>query len=542
MKRYLNPLNWFRWCTQFGFNWLMSVRWRGSLWALPFVIVTALMITGSAVAWSSSKTWRNRMISRKLVEAYREEDYKVVELLLKRRLRDEPQNIDLRLQQAEVFSLLEKKEEASRQYRELAFTENEARAAFWLLRNELKTDEAAKWTPEQQDDFVKLTEIAYAKFPDDLQINAWRAEALIRDKRILEAVPLLQVLQKAQPIRAIQIAILLRSQGQEQRAVEFAQQALRYIDEMVNDEPARADVRLTQAQILIFLKRYSDAVNTLFTGLNLSKDDRLRSALGECLVLYAQSIKPDDTSSETLRERLFLIQRASQFAPSHPAVIKAVGDTVLAAAREDSPEVVALRESLIEGSSPSLAHFIRGTIAMLKGDSKVASIELELAAKDMPQSAAILNNLAVAKSQIAKETADQTLLDQSLQLINSAIELADKKITPGTAEQLLYFLETRGQIYLLLNRPTDAISDLEKVLPVPSLRLQAHRGLATAYTQAGLEDLASVHRQAAEKFASENAKPADESADTGKAETSPVPVNNPKDPAQQPADSFPKSP
>lgn len=501
MKRYLNPITWFRWLTEFFIAWLWSLDWRNALWSIPFILITCCMGIGSAIAWSSGKAWRNRIISQELAEAYRDEEYAVVELLLKRRLRQEPEDAQLLLQLAEVRLKQDRKDESIEGLRPLALERKNGKAAVWLLKNAFDYSSPEKLVDDQVDDFRQLTEVAIAEFPDDLQVNAWRADALLKDGKVLEAVPHMEKLEKIQPMRALQIAVMLRGRQEEDRAAEFASRALRYVEDRVRDEPAKAEFRMAHAQSLIFLNRYDEAVNSLFAGLNLSKDERLRPALGETLVLYAAAVRKEGNSLQSIQKQMAILQRAMQFAPASPVVIKAISDTVLASAQDQSPEIKALRESLVSGASPAIAHFVRGTVALMEDDLKTASVELELAAKELPQSAAVLNNLAVATATQGKETNDEVAFDKALGFVDRAIDLAEKDTRLAASEQLLYFYETRGQIFLLQKRYTDAVAELEKALPVAGLREQVHRALADAYTGLGLEESAADHRAAAEKFA-----------------------------------------
>lgn len=498
MKLYLNPLNWARWFGQFAIAWLFSIRWTGAWWAIPFVLVLVLMSTGAAIARSSSKTWRNRIISRQLSEASKAQDYKVVELLLNRRLREQPGDPELRLRLAETQVAMEKRDEGLAQFRELALKDRDGRAALWLIQNELKVAEMKNWTAEQYEEFGKLTEVAIAAYPNDERVNAFRADYLVKTGDLAAAIPHMEVLQKRQPMIALQIAALFRAQGDEKKATDAATGALRFIEEKVNDEPKKAELRMLHAQALVFLNETEAAADTLYKGYDLSRDERLRGPLAEALVLHAESLSKEGDGSKDLVKRLQFLRFAIQYAPANPAVIKVVGDTVLAAADDQSPEVIALRESLLKGASPALAHFIRGTVAMMRGDAKTGSFELELAAKDMPQSAAILNNLAVAKTVNAKESGDMAELDKALELVNKALELVSKA-PGGVGEQILYFYETRGQIHLLKKNYTDAISDLEKALQVQALKKGVHESLAQAYEGAGIPEMANLHKEASQE-------------------------------------------
>jgi tetratricopeptide (TPR) repeat protein len=165
-----------------------------------------------------------------------------------------------------------------------------------------------------------------------------------------------------------------------------------------------------------------------------------------------------------------------------------VADKVLATMDDDNAEVVEIRQALIDGSSAGIAHFIRGTAALLRDDLDSATTSLQLAAEHMPHSAAILNNLAVALT-----ARDDSKLEQALKISESAIRYSDRP-TP-------YYYETRGQILLRLGRYFDAIPDFERALRIPALAPAAHESLAECYRQVGDGELSRLHSQEAEALA-----------------------------------------
>jgi Flp pilus assembly protein TadD len=130
-----------------------------------------------------------------------------------------------------------------------------------------------------------------------------------------------------------------------------------------------------------------------------------------------------------------------------------------------------------------MAHFIRGTSAMMKNDLETATLHLELAAESLEMVPAVLNNLAVALA-----TRDDRDLDRALILVDKAIERSPEQP---------YFFETRGQILLKLEQFQEAISSFEKAMPAEALAVQVHRGLATAYAALGQAELAQGHERIA---------------------------------------------
>jgi tetratricopeptide (TPR) repeat protein len=165
-----------------------------------------------------------------------------------------------------------------------------------------------------------------------------------------------------------------------------------------------------------------------------------------------------------------------------------VADRVLASIDEENQQIAAIRQALIEGSSPAIAHFIEGTSALVKDDVDKATVHLKIASELMPNSGAIMNNLAVALTSRGDEN-----LEQALKFANSAIEN-----TPSVAP---HFYETRGQILFRLKRYLDAIPDLERALAHPDLAAGAHRSLASCYAELGEAELSKSHREAAERIA-----------------------------------------
>jgi len=157
-------------------------------------------------------------------------------------------------------------------------------------------------------------------------------------------------------------------------------------------------------QCQVFLDRHGDAVRLLGASVGRMKREEhrkvIQQAMGDTIVAWVNEIEsqPNETPTERLRV-LKMLQVALQYAPNNPRVLSLVADQVLRTLENEDEDIISVRNALVQGSSPGIAHFVRGTAALMKDDVDRAERHLTLAAKHLPKSAAILNNLAVAMTQ-----------------------------------------------------------------------------------------------------------------------------------------------
>jgi tetratricopeptide (TPR) repeat protein len=512
MLYYINPLTWLGWVAQFIQSWVLGFKWGAIPAAIPAILVLVTMLVGTSLVYSSSRAWRERLVEGHMINAYSEENYEVVEMLLKRQIRTNPDDEQLQMRLASAYESMEKQDEAREIFRTLAFDKASGRAAMWLLEKDYDREKAAEWPEEKTAEFGELTRVALVEFPENKQLNAFRAGYLMQRGELQEAITHLDKLTSASPVVGMQIAGMLRARGEEEKARAYSESSNKMIEKMVADEPKRTELRLLHAQSLISLKRHRDALNTLVEGFQQTKDERFRGAIGEAMILYSEAIAKESQDPNTLKLRLQLLKKASDVAPAHPAVIKAIADTILSTVNEEDDQVAALRQSLIDGTTPAMRHFIQGTVAMMQEKPELAAIELQLAAQEMPNSVAILNNLAFAKMSVAKEqNNDPKVLQQALDLSDKAIELVQK--VPEAGEQMLFFRETRGQIYLLQGKYIDAIADLGAAVQVPALSIQSNQAISEAYEKLGQPEMAAMHREAAESLIAQAAAEKEKNVD-----------------------------
>ena len=514
MNEYLNPLNWFRWLGQLVGGWFVSLPLRELPKAILAVAFLALMVICTFAAQSETSDWRGRLLDRQLRSSIDRDDFDTAELILNRKLAMSPDDSQLLFQLGMTKDSLDDREGATKLMRGLVGVKRHEPAARWMLQNSYLGKDWNQLSQSDKAEFGDLLRLIYSEAPNDIAIKNLYADFLIADQNFAKAIPLLDDLARAQPMRGLQAAALSRRLGNTATADRLARRTLLDVEKLFAEDPSNSILALAVAQNQLFLKRYSEAVRTLEQGIARAKTDpekrQLMQAMGDGIVVWVQSVQESeakDTEKERLRV-LKMLQVALRYAPNNPRVLTLVADQVLATMADKDSQVATIRNALVAGTSPGIAHFIRGTAYLMNGDQERAASSLELAATELPQSGAILNNLAVALSM--RQDADY---ERALKISEQAI-----RQTPDASP---HFFETRGQILQRLGRYKEAIPDLERALSVPNLAKNAHLSLATCYEKLGDTEIAELHLEAAAK---EQEKPPTESV-TASDEDAPMTEN-----------------
>ncbi len=488
MIDYLNPLRWLRWTSQFISGWFLSLPVRELPKTIPAFILLGLFVVCTIAAWSATSDWRGRLLDRQLISAFERDDFGTAELVLNRKIEKTPDDPQLLFRLGFTKEALEEKDAATELMRGLVQVKRHDPAARWLLQNRYIGKDWATLTDDEKEEFGKLLAMIYKGAPDDTPIKQMYADYLIASGDFTRAIPLLDDLARTQPMRGLQAAALSRNLGNDATADRLARRTLDSVNKLSEEDPTNSVLALAVAQNQLFLKRHGEAVRTLERAISRAKTpeekQRLALAMGDCIVSWVGAIDESPTKSKAERIRILkMLQVALQYAPNNPRVLTLVADQVLATMNDEDQQLQAIREALVSGTSPGIAHFIRGTAALMNDDLPRAEASLTLAAKALPRSGAILNNLAVAITM-----KDDGNLDDALKISNRAIS--------QTPEATPHFFETRGQILFRLKRYLDAIPDLEKALSVEALAPKAHETLAECYKQIDEPELSRLHMQA----------------------------------------------
>ena len=497
MLRYLNPLTYLKWIGQFIYAWGMSLPWNNAPMTIPALILVLVLGVASVIAFSSSSNnWRSNLLKKQLMVALDTDDYKTAELLLARQVHDRPEDGDTRFKLAIVQDEQGKTEEAVSQMQRLVSTKRHKEAARWLVRTKFDQKKWQELTDEDKEEFGFLAKLMFDEYPNDPGAKNLYADYLIASGSLSKALPVLRDLAIQNPLRGLQAAAVARRLKLDEEANAIALRSLNEMSTMSDEDPTNLSVSLAVAQNQLFLKRHTEAVQTLDKAMKLAKTPEhqqlARQAFGDAIVAFVQHI--EDTSDGTIAERvriLKMLRVALEHAPKNPRVLTVVSNQVLATLNNDDEQIAAVRKALVSGVSPGVAHFIKGTAALMKNDSVTAARELKLASEHMPLSSAVMNNLAVVLVQ--NENVD---LEQPLKIIEEAL-----KLSPNSPP---HYYETRGQILMRMGRYQDAISDLERALVVKSLEKKAHQDLALCYEKVNDLEMAALHKQAFLDFEKDN--------------------------------------
>ena len=455
MLKYLNPLTYLTWIGQFIYAWGMSLPWNTVPMTIPALILVLLLGIASVIAFSSnSNNWRSNLLKKQLMNALDTDDFKTAELLLTRQVRERPEDGDLRYRLAMIQNEQDKTDEAIAEMQRLVSTKRHKEAARWIVKTKFDQKKWQDLTDADKEEFGSLTKLMFDEYPNDPGVKNLYADYLIASGNLNKALPVLRDLAVQNPFLGLRAAAVARQLGYTDEADTIVKRSLGEMSTISDEDPTNLSISLAVAQNQIFLKQYDQAIRTLDKSVKLAKtpeqQQQARTAFGDAVVLFVQNI--EDTSSGTIAERVRILQMmkvALQYAPKNPRVLTLVSNQVLATLNEDNEQIAAVREALVSGVSPGVAHFIKGTAALLKNDNETATRELKLASEHMPLSSAVMNNLAVVL--INNPNTD---LEQPLKIIEEAI-----KLTPNSPP---HYYETRGQILMRMERYQDAIPDLER--------------------------------------------------------------------------------
>lgn len=512
MLRYLNPLVWLRWLGQFVSAWLLSIPWADAPKAIPALILVIVVTVTGFIALTGSG-FRSRRVNRQLASAFEVDDFETAELMLRRQIAADPDDPDLRYRLAMARDEQGARDEALAIMRDLVAQLDHAEAARWILTNEYIEQSGAEtkraWNElslEEQDEYGELLELLHEETPDQIGISDALARYYEGTGRLAKAVPVYVEIADTVPMRGLKAAFLQRQLGREQSATDLAEQTLGVLQERYEEEPTNSQLAVAVANTQIFLKRYPEAIQTLGVAVDRARTPELaaelRQGLAESIARYIEHIEETAAESSNQRGRtLAMLQKALEFAPNNPRVLMLLADQILTSDESEGGDekLKELRRSLIEGASPGIGHFIRGTSALMKDDVDKAVMHLSMAADMMPGSGAILNNLAVAMTQQQEPDLEKALKlsDQAIQVTEQAAQKSGEPVSPA-------FYETRGQILFELGEYRRAVPDLERALAVDRLKEKAHESLAVCYRELGDDELSEEHRHAAEELAGES--------------------------------------
>lgn len=481
----LNPLWWIIWTVQFGWRWLLTRRYVPLLLGVPAAAVLSIVF-GAAYAGSRIGKGRETIHQKQMLgQALERGDFKLASLCSAALLAAKPDSEEYRFTHAMITCDAGDEAAGLAMMTDLAIDARSAKAALWLADSVGDFNQFAAWNATQKQTYLKWLSLGVEFDPKNDPPRQRLGTILRAAGDFRGAYRVLLPLADQDTTTNFVVAFLEQKIGLEQQAQTRGQALLKVYRERLNVNPQDADARIQCASIFAMLGKETEAVELLRRGIVLSTDvnqlQQLKTALVEAMVLQASALQSEDSSPRGLLTRLNLLREAMGVDATNPALLEAISTACIEASESKNNELFILREALVQGVGSDTAHFILGTIALNQGDVDAASQHLEIAAKSNPNLPGLLNNLAYAMTQ--QESPD---LDRALRLADAAV-----RNLPNHA----YLRETRGQIYLKLERYTDAIADLEFALSAIELRPRIREGLAVAYQAMGQSDIAKRQRE-----------------------------------------------
>jgi tetratricopeptide (TPR) repeat protein len=288
---------------------------------------------------------------------------------------------------------------------------------------------------------------------------------------------------KTKPQLRIRLAQLYALRGDKERARSEGQLAVSYFRARTMADVDDHRARLGWADAAAFLEDFPAAVAILKEGLTVADDPVYRVALGGAFFLWADAVGRDPKAAPG--DELALVEAGLRYDPSNAALL----NRLLAALKVGGPQADQAREALeaqlASGKAPASVHFALGLDAWQRGRTDEARLHLERAYDLAPQMPAIANNLAWILA--TSEPAD----------LKRALELADFAVDKSPKDSS--FRDTRGRIFMKLDRWKDALADLEAAVAGKDDDADLHKALAEVYERLGSPGMAAEHRRRAER-------------------------------------------
>ncbi len=485
LKTMLNPLWWISCMGLFSLRWLLSRPFVQLAVAAPAVIallgfLTAINAGGKIAAGTESNTYK-----RMLLRAQAEKDLPRSRLAIDALIRLNPNQIELVYDRAILEEQAGAHQTAFEIMSGLAISEKSEEAALWLAFKVGDMNQLASWTNDEKRTYYRWLLVAHRNAPEDPYPRRLMGDILRLSGEKQRAYDILLPIADLNADVSYLVCFLQRDLGLKELADVRAEKLLIGFTRDIEGAPEDIATRVKKALLLVQLQREPEAHKLLEDGLVYAQAPEqvaaLRTAITEVILSESNRQAMQDRSSNGILKHFQQLKKAMEMDPTNPALVEAVIKACTDASLPESREMLVLREALVQGVDSDTAHFILGTLEINRGNIEAGKQHLELAAKNNPNLPGLLNNLAHALSH--EENPD---LERALRYSNAAL-----MILPDHP----YLRETRGQIYLKLNRYTESIADLEVALEATELRPLVREGLARAYESSGNIEIAQRQRE-----------------------------------------------
>ena len=267
--------------------------------------------------------------------------------------------------------------------------------------------------------------------------------------------------------------------GNTEQALSSYEKATKFLAGQLVSKSQDRLVRVDYATVLMRLGRLDEAKVVLEEGLKRDPEGEWHQLLAALYVNYHDllSIQGGHQISELLGPIAQALDQEPNFGPALNrlmayATAKVEGNVEL---KKVLARVVA------EGKQPALAHLALGNVCWMEEDKEGAIFHFERSLSINPKLAVVMNNLAWLVSHDEKKPD----FERALAMIDSALVEEPEN---GS------FLDTRGTIYMLMDKNKEALDDLEKSLQTVKDVAAVHAKLATLNEKLGRAEMAEQHK------------------------------------------------
>ncbi|MBA3311889.1 MAG: tetratricopeptide repeat protein [Planctomycetaceae bacterium] len=333
--------------------------------------------------------------------------------------------------------------------------------------------------------------------PQDANVKLDLVKYHLAMGEIPKAIPKLVAAASADPALNYDLSRLYVATGQSESARQAMERAERHFRKELETKSDDRRARLLLATCVANLGRFEEAVAVLNEGLAHDPEGPYGPAIARIYIAaYDRRALQQPTDN---RAMIAALREALRFDPkSVDAAVRLAtfgeppGASLGGVAPSVDPKIESEARDMLEGllaagEQPPAVHMALGLKSWRGADLDKAQWHFERAYELDPTLAGVANNLAWVLSH--QKNAD---LERALEIIDPIVERF-----PDVA----HFRDTRGEIYLRMNRWNDALQDLERALPSLRENPRIHESLASVYEGLDQPEMAKRHRQEAAKAA-----------------------------------------
>ena len=244
----------------------------------------------------------------------------------------------------------------------------------------------------------------------------------------------------------------------------------------------------------MFLEEFSESLRVLNEGRSKESENReLRQASAKVYLAWAKSVLSRISDRAVARQQAFqLVAAGMQQNPDDPEVFDLMMELVETDDEASKQAKEFLLDNVATGQAVGISHLLLGTYFQEAGEEQKAGFHLEQAFNLVPEAPIVANNLAW---HLAYQKDPEP--ERAMKLIEAVLDRF-----PGVPA----YVDTRAHVHLKKGEWRKAVDDFQVSIGTFPEEPTVHDGLAEAYANLEMEELAERHRNVAEYLRTQKAK------------------------------------